>query len=127
MTTDDIPLLIEAIEKFKALSEDPLSRKIGRNVCDCHCSLCDKYLKVDEKFPKRVESCTGCPIHEHSGKHGCNGTPYEDLYIAIAAIHRARYYGSEEHANRAIEEAKDAAKREVEMLETILQSHLVEE
>jgi hypothetical protein len=48
-----------------------------------NCALCQKYLDND---------CVGCPVMERTGKHGCEGTPYE-AFIDAVSDEAAQYAG----------------------------------
>jgi len=45
-----------------------------------NCPLCQRFnklfLKQEYTYPNM---CTGCPVSNFTGLHGCDGTPYEDL------------------------------------------------
>lgn len=41
------------------------------------CPLCQIYADVDSAAGEWT--CTGCPIQQHTGRGGCNGTPYETV------------------------------------------------
>lgn len=61
-----------SIEKWEDVVDKGLDADQGWE----NCALCEKY------FPSGCsDPCKGCPIFEKTGKHFCDGTPYEKYQI----------------------------------------------
>lgn len=45
------------------------------------CPLCDLHRKARAIFSIFIV-CDGCPIRDKTGKHGCEGSPYDSFFYA---------------------------------------------
>lgn len=64
----------------KLPSNDDFYPMLGENTCP----LCALYLRWN---PDRDgDSCFGCPIQRKTGKHGCEGTPYDPGIIDAVTV-----------------------------------------
>jgi hypothetical protein len=90
MTPDTQAALERSIAKWQGIVAGT-TRDLGPS----NCGLCQLFLNA---------SCKGCPVFERTGQTSCRGTPYSD-YTVIDEI--------------APDRALDAAKREVEFLESL--------
>ncbi len=95
----------------------------GDNGAD-DCPLCSEFMQYVTKsiagigIMVKKTKCTGCPIHTHTGKHGCVGTPY----VAWRAL-----YGRDNHtkltSNGIVpisEKARDLCRQELAFLRSLL-------
>jgi hypothetical protein len=64
---EDLPMTYEALRALRGSIQKwhNIVYHNGLNKGTMNCSLC-------KKFP----SCWDCPVYEHTGLNGCNGTPY---------------------------------------------------
>ena len=94
--------LKECIAKYWAYSQitDIVTIR-GTPIGTTHCALCSLFI--------RDIFCDGCPVYEHTGKHGCEGTPY-------GAVSKAKW-GSRESLPVAWQ---DACEVEAKFLESLL-------
>ena len=68
----------------------------GRDDGPVNSPLCIAFLKSDD-------TCFGCPVQKRTGRHSCDGTPYEAWTAALKP-----------------EDVKKAAKAELEFLKSLL-------
>lgn len=64
---------------LKALKNLHLNKKIYALYGTSTCPLCAKYIKQTNMGV----TCYDCPIYKKTGRHGCQGTPYDDIVDAI--------------------------------------------
>lgn len=49
---------------------------VGVDLGPTNCALCRQFNVYDER--QDTVDCTGCPVFDHTGQHGCHGTPYDE-------------------------------------------------
>ena len=72
-----------------------------------NCPLCQRFR---DGSGQRV-SCKGCPVAEHTGQTGCQGSPYDEY---------ERLNDGEDDLEATPEALKDAAQRELAFLKSLL-------
>jgi len=68
---EKLKALKESIEHWERVVENPKKEEIGYK----ECALCSLYRRNFE-----AGGCEGCPVYEKTGKHGCHGTPYKEIF-----------------------------------------------
>lgn len=106
--------LLESIEHWKRMRKAEIVGKPKERPDASQCGLCQSYLHKDGW-------CGRCPIHKHTRKRGCEGTPYHDAahwFWRCAAHARTRTEGAEPIIE--LVEWKLAATREIRFLQRVL-------
>lgn len=72
----DIKLLALSLRRWRLV----LSGEIY-NPGRADCPLCQVYFPASFRLGEFKNACLGCPIYEHTGRTGCEGTPYDDFFL----------------------------------------------
>jgi hypothetical protein len=103
----NIKLLLASIEHWKRMHDDiETCLQKGEIPDGKNCPLCNEYGYINNK------DCKGCPIYEKAGS--CRNTPYEGAIEAFK-----RYQGAPKWT--PIKEWKEAASREIQFLQDMIQ------
>lgn len=117
--TSDKTALQCSIQKWEAIVAhyaDPDNKLPIHDGATDTCACCRLHWSFDQKY-----TCHGCPIRDHTGRNGCDMTPYDDYANALDALYE---YDDEEPDEetlaRILAVAKTAARAELEFLQDLL-------
>lgn len=96
--------------KKKASEENPMNIKISTS----ECPLCQLF---NNDYTEEGNECLSCPIFEETGYDYCEATPCDK---ATLHLHDWRFSQSKEEIETYKQEFREAAKKEIEFLKSLL-------